>query len=162
MSCGSSSILVLRSQRPTRVMRGSLRILKIGPLFSFRCSISFIRSSASLVMVRNLIIRKRRLLKPTRSCTKKIGPRESSLIAIATRANKGAEMKRNVIETARSILRFASVRQLNGGTLPSVTIGTPSKSTDCARASFCGNKSDSTCVVIPCSSSKPTVFSICE
>ena len=67
ISCGNSSMLVLRSHLPTRVVRGSLVILKIGPVFSFRCSSSCMRASASTHIVRNLIMRKRRLLKPTRS-----------------------------------------------------------------------------------------------
>src|SRR5581483_8335992 len=53
-SCGSSSRLYFRSSRPTRVTRGSSRILKIGPVASLRSrSCCFIRS-ASTTIVRNL------------------------------------------------------------------------------------------------------------
>ncbi len=160
-SCGSSSTLVLRSQRPTRVILGSLRILKIGPVFSFRCSSSSWPASASRRIVRNFNIRNRRLFKPTRSCTKRIGPSESSLIAIAAITSNGATAKSSTAAETRSKMRLASVRQLNNGALCIDTIGTPSKSIDCDRASFCGKRSDNMCVVIPCSSSISTTVSIC-
>ena len=89
-------------------------------------------------------MRNRRLLKPTRSWMKKTGPGESSLIAIAAATNIGVATSSMITDTERSISRLASVRQLNGGTLPNVTIGMPSKSSERARASFCGNMSDIT------------------
>src|SRR5438132_7403325 len=91
---------------------------------------------------------------------KNTGPLESSLIAIATSAKRGAEIVKNTDATARSINRFASVRQLNGGALRKETMGTPSKSNGCKLASFCGKKSDKRCVVIPCSSNNATADSI--
>src|SRR5437016_5191921 len=91
---------------------------------------------------------------------KNTGPVESSLIAIATNAKRGPQITKNTNATARSIKRFASVRQLNGGALRRETMGTPSKSSGCKLASFCGKKSDSRCVVITCSSNNATADSI--
>ena len=66
-NCGSSSILVLRINFPTFVIRGSSFILNIRPFISFWLSSSFLRSSASIYMERNLYILKRRPFLPTRS-----------------------------------------------------------------------------------------------
>ena len=153
-------MLVLRSRRPARVIRGSFLILKIGPDFSLRCSISSIRASASARIVRNLIMRKRRLFRPKRSWTKKIGPGESSLIAMAAIANSGANKISRNVPTTTSNRRLASVRQLNGGTLCSEMIGSPSSSPVCERASLWGNRSESKCEVIPCSSRIATASSV--
>src|SRR5712692_1167564 len=136
-------------------------ILKIGPVFSFRCSSSSWPASASRRIVRNFSMRNRRLFRPTRSCTKRIGPSESSLMAIAAITSRGAKTNSRMIAETRSKMRLASVRQLNNGALCIETIGTPSKSIDCDRASFCGKRSDNMCVVIPCSSSINTTVSIC-
>src|ERR1041384_7579365 len=108
-------MLVRRSHLPTRVTRGSLRILKMGvPDFSFRCSRSSIWPSASVVIVRNLIIRNLRLLMPKRSCTKKIAPGEFSLIAMATTTNKGAQISR--LES-RELLRKQIGKDVGGDAL---------------------------------------------
>ena len=80
-SCGSSSSESRRSTRPTRVTRGSSRILKSAPEASFSVSSSGCCSAASATIVRNLSIPNSRSPTPTRRSTKRIGPRESSLIA---------------------------------------------------------------------------------
>lgn len=53
-NCGSSSMLVLRMNLPTLVMRGSSCILNIRPFISFLAMSSFLRSSASMYMLRSL------------------------------------------------------------------------------------------------------------
>ena len=67
-SCGSSSRLMRRSRRPTRVTRGSLRILKIGPSASFSAATSTLRASASATIVRNLRKVNRCPFLPHRAC----------------------------------------------------------------------------------------------
>ena len=58
-SCGSSSRLVRRRNRPTLVMRGSSFILKITPSFDSFCAISAaLHASASVRMLRNFQKRK--------------------------------------------------------------------------------------------------------
>ena len=85
---GSSSMEVLRMIRPTRVTRGSSRILNTGPVFSFMDSTSERRSSASGTMERNFHMRKHLPSFPTRSWAKKTGPEGSStLMATATIRN---------------------------------------------------------------------------
>src|SRR5262245_54603254 len=74
---------------PTRVTRGSSRILKSAPSASFAASRLDWRSGASITIVRNLSIPNSRSPTPTLRSTKKIGPRESSLIAAATSSQSG-------------------------------------------------------------------------
>src|SRR5699024_5991450 len=55
-NCGNSSMLVLRINLPTFVIRGSSFILNIAPSTSFLSKRSFSRSSASIHIDRNLYI----------------------------------------------------------------------------------------------------------
>src|SRR5262245_23385073 len=107
-SWGSSSMSKRRSHRPTRVTRGSRQTLKIGPSASFIGWRSGASDSAPSTMLRNLSIRKRRLLSPIRSWTKKTGPGESSLIAIATRSQSGASTAIRTGARTRSIARLTA------------------------------------------------------
>ena len=54
-----------------------------------RCATSAFRVSASTTIVRNLKIRNVRSSSPIRTCRKKTGPRESTLIAIAAARKTG-------------------------------------------------------------------------
>ena len=65
-------------KRPIGVMRGSPSEDSCGPAFS-----------ASVYIVRNLMILKHFPSRPTRSCKKKIGPEEESLTAIAEKIKNG-------------------------------------------------------------------------
>src|SRR3954453_21378063 len=78
---GSSSRLVLRRNRPTRVMRGSFGILKSGGGRMLRWASDAFSSSALATMVRNLNIGKRRPNWPVRDCRIRTGPGLSSRIA---------------------------------------------------------------------------------
>ena len=78
-NCGNSSRQVRRKIRPNGVTRGSLRILKAGPSCSFNSCKSAFCCSASAYIVRNFKILNRRPPIPSRSCKKKIGPREPEL-----------------------------------------------------------------------------------
>ena len=82
-NCGSSSRLVRRRKRPTRVMRGSSRILNIGPWASLRWRTWSLSWSASLTMVRNLWTLNSRPSRPTRGWLKITGPGLSRRMATA-------------------------------------------------------------------------------
>ncbi len=96
ISCGSSSMLVRRMKRPKREIRSSSRPVERVPD----------RSLVSCRMLRNLNIRNGRLLRPTRGCLKNTGPRESSLMQIATTSMSGARNNRAVAAMVRSNSRF--------------------------------------------------------
>jgi hypothetical protein len=79
-SCGSSSRLVRRTNRPARVRRGSSFILKIGPEASL-CSISADNSwSAPRRIERNFQHVNSRPPAPTRVCRKNAPPGESIMM----------------------------------------------------------------------------------
>ena len=78
-SCGSSSRLVLRRNRPIRVTRGSSVILNSGPLRSLAAFSSARRASASTSIVRNLRTPNCLPSRPTRTCRKSTGPRSCEL-----------------------------------------------------------------------------------
>ncbi len=90
-------------KRPTRVIRGSLRILNITPSeASLSFSISALRCSASTYIERNLITSKLLFPRPARGWRKKTGPRDSSLIAIASAIITGEKTVISVSEPSTS------------------------------------------------------------
>ena len=105
---GSSSMLVFLNNFPSGVKRGSLRILKTGPLTSLRGSTCASLCSASGTMVRNLKMRNLRLFSPSLSCVKKIGPGEVSLIKAAVITNTGMRTTNKHAEIVKSSARFAA------------------------------------------------------
>jgi hypothetical protein len=103
---GSSSRLVLRKKRPTRVQRGSFVILKSGHASSFRCAYWALSSAALCTIVRILNILKRCPPRPVRSCEKNGLPGESMRMAIAQRIRMGMTTGRLSRDTTMSITRF--------------------------------------------------------
>ncbi len=110
-SCGSSSIEALRSTLPTRVTRGSSRILNSGPSMSLRSRRSSSCCSASSTIVRSLRTRKSLPSLPTRTCEKKIGPFESSLMSNAAIARIGDANTSRPVAMMMSNERLATARQ---------------------------------------------------
>ena len=108
MSWGSSSTEYLRITRPIRVTRGSFFILKTGPACSLRAASCALRASASTTMERNLSMLKRFPRRPTRSWWKKSGPREVSLIPIATRMRSGVRSHSAAAEATTSNIRLSA------------------------------------------------------
>lgn len=72
-SCGNSSMLVRRSQRPHGVIRGSSATLKTGPRIGLKGRSSARRISPSLDIKQNLYITKGFPFFPARSCRKQSG-----------------------------------------------------------------------------------------
>ena len=108
-SCGSSSIEKRRRKWPTRVIRGSSRILNITPSSdSFIASSSALRCSASTYIERNLIRLKLLLPRPARGWRKKTGPRDSTLIAIAVASITGEKSASRAAEPTMSSIRLAA------------------------------------------------------
>ena len=89
-SCGSSSMLVARSLRPTHVMRGSLSILNCGPSTLFVLYMARCKLCAFWIIVRNFQQRNPRPPQPSRSWLKKAGPRDVHFTAAAARSRSGA------------------------------------------------------------------------
>lgn len=88
-------MLNLRSQRPTRVMRGSRVTLKTGPLISLKTASSCFRCSASVQpSVRNSYMVNGRPFRPLRCCRKMTGPGEVSFTAKAASRSTGEESRR--------------------------------------------------------------------
>ena len=103
ISCGSSSSDQRRSQPPTRVMRGSRRILNsIPPADSFSSARRALCASASTTMVRNFHTWKVPPFLPTRVCLKNTGPWSVTRMATAMTANAGASASRASPAAARS------------------------------------------------------------
>jgi len=97
-SCGVSSIPVRRKTRPTRVS----------------CELIWFVSAQSFTdrKLRILIVR---FLYPYRVLRRKIGPRESSLMAAATTNISGDSSIRHVVATTMSNARFMRPLGLNSG-----------------------------------------------
>ena len=123
-SCGSSSRLVARSQRPTRVTRGSSRNLCTGLPSTSRTTAN-VCASASWHMVRNLRTRNLRPPSPTRSCENRTGPGESSLTVAAIRSMAGARMVSTTAETTRSTARLTIRWAPVSAVVVTVSTGTP-------------------------------------
>ena len=129
-SCGSSSMLHLRRNAPTRVMRGSSAILNSGPPPSivFMWARSKRLASASATIVRNFTIRNSRPPRPWRAWRKNTGPRVSSLTAIAAAARIGEITSRPRPDATMSNVRL-SIRTVRENCIDgSETTGTPSMS----------------------------------
>ncbi len=104
-SCGNSSMLQRRSHRPTRVMRGSLVILKNGDA-SFRCATERRRLSASARIVRSFQMTNGVRPRPTRVCRKMAGAGDSRRIAIMAVMTIGIATGASSMETSMSIARL--------------------------------------------------------
>lgn len=105
-SCGSSSRLDLRRNRPIGVTRGSCLILKTGPDTSFWSSSVAFNCSASVTIERNLTRPNGRPPSPLRVWQKNTGPLDVALIPSAIRPKSGARKSKAVAETAMSTVRF--------------------------------------------------------
>src|SRR4029077_17230836 len=86
---GNSSRFERRKNVPTLVRRASFAVVHL---------VSDWREPSTFI-VRNLYIRNALPFKPTLSCTKKTGPGDVSLIAIAITIIKGAAARRIMLET---------------------------------------------------------------
>ena len=104
-SCGSSSMLVMRRNRPTRVMRGSCS-RSSHSLCRLRSSSSARRASASATIVRNLTTRNGLPPRPIRLWRNSTGPGDSSLTAIAAAIQSGAVMSSSPSAPTMSIARL--------------------------------------------------------
>ena len=89
ISCGSSSIEVLRRNWPTRVTRGSSAILNIGPAASLCAISSGSIDSAPCTIVRSLYTVKGLPLRPTRVWVKSTPRPAVTLMASAASASTG-------------------------------------------------------------------------
>ena len=105
MSCGSSSRLVLRRKRPTRVTRGSSTSLKSGAGSTLRCASSAFNCSAFLTIVRNFHMPKRRPWSPVRCWRNTTAPGESRRIASAINASSGTAIGSATRHNTRSRTR---------------------------------------------------------
>ena len=84
----------------------------------FRCATSVFCESASSTIVRNLKTRNVRSPSPIRTCRKKTGPRESSLIETAMIANNGARRRRPAVapsEVERALQEAGRAREPRRG-----------------------------------------------
>ena len=97
-------MLVRRSQRPSRVTRGSARV-------AWRIALPF----SSTCMVRNFTIRNVRPLKPLRVWKNKIGPCESSLIKRAVSSISGESNSSTEAAPTRSKQRLTNCSVLVSG-----------------------------------------------
>ena len=105
-SCGSSSRLVLRRTRPTRVTRGSRTSLKTGSGRRSTSTRSERRSSASQTIVRNLSIRNGLPFAPTRVWWKSTGPLDVFTASASARRSGDSTTSRST-ESVRSIARLS-------------------------------------------------------
>jgi len=110
-NCGSSSIEYRRRTRPTRVIRGSSRILNRTPRpWSLRSTSSVNRDSASVTMDRNFHIRKGTPSRPTRVCRKNTGPGLLSRTSAAVTSSSGLSTSSSAEAPRRSIVPLTSRR----------------------------------------------------
>ncbi len=113
-SCGTSSMLIRRRIRPTRVTRGSSLSLKTGSSSSSMEIRPASFASASTLIVRSLYIRNGRPCRPARIWEKRTGPELSSLIAIATTIANGAKTSNPAMATPMSKRRRISSVEREG------------------------------------------------
>src|SRR5439155_16718397 len=135
-SCGSSSALVRRRARPTRVMRGSSRTLNAGNGASFKCASWAFNPSAPRTIERYFHNRKRRPLRPTRSCRWNGGHPESRTIDTAMSSKAGHSTASPVPARRTSIARLVvdrTIRCSTGSTAGTRVIAGPDCVSYCVR-----------------------------
>ncbi len=110
--CGNSSIRVLRSHCPSRVIRSSSLRVTAAPISA--------SPSARCRIVRNLTIRNGRPPTPTRICRNSAGPGESSRMAIPTNSRNGARIGSSNKAEIRSMPRFTRRQARLGNSEPNV------------------------------------------
>jgi hypothetical protein len=133
-SCGSLSILVRRSQRPSLVTRGSARV-------AWRITLP----SSSTCVVRNFTIRNERLLKPLRVWKNKAGPCESNLIkrAVISISGESNSSSEAAPTTSKQRLTNCSVPVTRGSLSSSAQACDASCSSRWRSASSCSSRSRS-------------------
>ena len=148
-TCGNSSRLVRRKSRPNRVRRGSLRILKRGPLASLSSISVGISSSAPWRIERNLYAVNGLPRRPIRVCIKMIGPAESSRITKAI-----TSISQPMHNNAKMLIVRSSMRLTTESTVPMRASrmpinGMPPTSSITTRLSESWNKSGTTLATAP-------------
>src|SRR5271165_1052313 len=133
-SCGNSSILDLRNQRPIGVTRGSLSNLKTGPLIWLNASSSCLRCSASVYIERNLNILNGSPCLPDRICEKSIGPGDVSLMPIAAASMMGEQKIKPSNAPTISTARLLSNAQERSGVDRNTSIGCEPNTSNAGRA----------------------------
>ncbi len=118
---------------PTRVSRGSSRILNSAPLASLSSSRSAWRSSASVCIVRNFRHGNGRWPIPWRVERNRIGPREESRTASAIASSSGLSSTSSSSAPTRSNVRFSAKSTPSNAGGPSSNSGTDWPGTNSAR-----------------------------